>query len=250
MYEGFHNSCEYQRQGWLIRDWPDLAQWGDLDTGLLGLRFQLSLLFHCSLCGRHNLTTSSCVKLIIERIPSKSNKLNRVQRKDRESQGIKIYTKQRSWPILLDLPISEFYLQVGVWCPNHTNFLSTSIYEIVGDATIAKCQVVYTNISAWSTFLLWFTATRVAILPPHWLKTVARQQSLVMWTNNKSLVVGLMHLTHVQTWMSKCRLWSSPTLSCRLDNDDPPWKSLWEIDSPTKNTLSIWCDRAMSLLRG
>ena len=66
----------------------------------------------------------------------KSNKLNRVQRKDRESQGIKIYTKQRSWPILLDLPISEFYLQVaGIRCPD---FPSTSRFEIVGDATTAR----------------------------------------------------------------------------------------------------------------
>ena len=51
-------------------------------------------------------------------------------------------------------------------CPDHTNFPSTSGCEIVGDATMIGCQVVHTNISACSTFLLWCTAVHLVALPP------------------------------------------------------------------------------------
>ena len=41
---------------------------------------------------------------------------------------------------------------------------------MIGNATPVGCQVVHTNISACSTFLLWCTIVYLATLPPHWLK--------------------------------------------------------------------------------
>ena len=71
-YLNFITSCESQRQGWLTRDWPDVAaQWGDSDTLVSWVSvYNWALLFPCSLCTSHNLTTSSCVKLISERMNS------------------------------------------------------------------------------------------------------------------------------------------------------------------------------------
>ena len=65
--------------------------------------------------------------------------------------------------------------------PTH-NFPSTSGCEIVGDATTAGCrQVIHTDISACSTFLLWCTAVGLDALLPRRLKTGAGQRSRTVW---------------------------------------------------------------------
>lgn len=46
-----------------------------------------------------------------------------------------------------------------------------------------------------------------------------------------------------QTWTSEYRIWASP--SYRLDDDGPPWQSLWETNSPTVMhfQFGVWCDQ-------
>ena len=56
---------------------------------------------------------------------------------------------------------------------------------------------------------------------------------------------GSMHSMRIQ----RCTSWPSLVLSYRLDGDGPPWKSLWVLNSPTENALSVWCDQDMSKLK-
>lgn len=49
------------------------------------------------------------------------------------------------------------------------------------------------------------------------------------------MALGPMYLTHVRTWMWECRLWPSR----KLDDDAPPWKSLWETSPPTKKKYTL-----------
>ena len=54
-----------------------------------------------------------------------------------------------AWEVLKNLTI-----RFTCSCPNHTIFPSTFGCEIVGDATMARCQVVHINILACSTFFV------------------------------------------------------------------------------------------------
>ena len=120
-------------------------------------------------------------------------------------------------------------------CPNHTNFSPTSRCEIVGNAIIIGCQIVHANISACSTFLLWCTTTCITTLSPQ-----LRGSKVGPCGQTTSFELGGPHvLCTSEMWMSKCMSWLSQMLLYRLDCDGPPWKSLWETNSPTKYALSI-----------